>query len=204
MSTFARRQRRELNLGIAIVVVLALGLAVSAAGYLRTSNAGLPDPPDAKPPPADSAAALVEPPGAPGPGGPFQLAALRSTVSLPQSVVDVLTTAGLRDAVRRTGLRADATTTLFALVTTDPAVVVAAYGQGMADQGLTTDRELSMRGVTVHRTPMGTAPARFGTAYVLYDRVVVVETTGPAETARDVFRTTLDRQIALAPPAGGS
>lgn len=204
MSSDVRRQRRELTLGIAIVAVLMLGLAVSATGYLLTRNAGLAEPPDAKPAPEHSALALVEPPGAPGPGGPFTLAALRSTVSLPQPMVDVLTTAGMSDGLRKTAVQGDVTVGLYALTTGDPAGAVRAYGAGEALQGLVAEKDLSLDGVIVYGTPVGAPLARFGTAYVLYDRVVVVETTGRGDPARDVFRTTLRRQVDLAPPTARS
>lgn len=205
MSSGVRRQRRELTLGVTIILVLALGLAVSATGYFLTRNRGLADPPDAKPAPEHSALALVEPPGAPGPSGPFTLAALRNTVSLPQTVVDTLTTAGMSDGVRRTATRGEVTIKLYALVTADPRAAVAAYDRGLELQGLAADRNLSLVGVSAHRTPVGASPARFGTAYVLYDRVIVVETTSrAADAAHDVFRATLDRQIDLAPPTDRS
>ncbi|WP_027932116.1 hypothetical protein [Amycolatopsis thermoflava] len=204
MTSDVRRQRRELTLGIAIIVVLALGLAVSTTGYLLTRNAGLADPPDAKPAPEHSALALVEPPGAPGPSGPFTLAALRSTVSLPQPMVDVLTTAGMSDGMRKTAVRTGVTIGLYALATGDPRGAVRAYGAGVELQGLAADRDLSLEGVTVYGTPVGAPLARFGAAYVLYDRVVVVETAGQGDAAHDVFRTTLDRQIELAPPSDRS
>ncbi|GAB3565091.1 hypothetical protein GCM10027445_10040 [Amycolatopsis endophytica] len=201
MSSDVRRQRRELTLGITIVVVLMLGLAVSATGFLVTRNAGLADPPDAKPAPEHSALALVEPPGAPGPSGPFTLASLRTTVSLPQPMVDVLTTAGMSDGMRKTGVQSEVTVGLYAMTTGDPEGAVKAFGEGEELQGLTTDRDLSLEGVEVYGTPVGVPLARFGTAYVLYDRVVVVETTGVGDATRDVFRTTLRRQLDLAPPS---
>ena len=206
MSSDVGRQRRELTVGIAIAVVLLLGLAVSVTGWFVTRNAGLPEPPAARPAPEHNALALVEPPGAPGPTGPFSLASLRNEVSLPQPLVDVLTTAGMSDGVRKTGVQKDITVGLYAVTTGDPAGAVAAFGDGQESAGLTTERDLSLQGVAVYGTPVGVPRARFGAAYVLYDRVVVVtavETTGAGDAdgvVRDVFRATLDRQVDLAPP----
>jgi hypothetical protein len=58
-----------------------------------------------------------------------------------------------------------------------------------------------MKGVPVFSTPVDTKDAVFRAVYVLYNRVVIVETFGPDRAAvQEQFQQLLNSQVQLAPP----
>jgi hypothetical protein len=169
------------------------------------TTTSLPEPPAAKPEPADNNTALITPPGtARVGGGEFDLSALKHNKLLPDSVVQALQQGGMTKGLLKTSTAGGSTIGLFALSLPDPqgaAAVAREYANTQRTGGLPANTGLSMKGVPVFSTPVDTKDAVFRAVYVLYNRVVIVETFGPDRAAvQEQFQQLLNSQVQLAPP----
>lgn len=221
---------RGRTIGIVVAAVLVVGLVAAGIGYFVTrdnSTAGepppaqptatttappttttrsLPNPPPAKPAPASNEASLIEPPGTVRDGGgAFDLARLETNKLLQPKVIEALKTAGMTEGLLRTTVEQDRIVGLYALTVADEAgakAVAEAYGAEQRTGGLPTNAELSYKGVPVYSTGEKANTSVYRSVYVLYNRVIILETFGPgAKAVRDTFTTLLVQQLELAPPS---
>lgn len=215
--------RKVLFSALAVVVAAGLGVAVwllffhggntpqgIATGTPAPTAASpttkqLPAPPPAKPEPADDKAALITPPGTPrNGGGDFDLATLKSNKLLPDSVISSLTQGNMTSGRLNTSTDGSITIGMFSLTlpNADTASQVASqYADTQKNGGLPANEELAMQGVPVFSTRGGSGQAVFRSVYVLYSRVIIVETFGSDRTAvQDEFKTVLEQQVEHAPP----
>jgi hypothetical protein len=207
---------------LGIVLVAGLGLAIwllfirddgsstsSTAAASQTQQApptkSLPEPPPTKPEPASTASTLIDPPGTQrNGGGEFDLAGLQSSKLLPPTVTDALAQAGMTEALLRTTTNGSSTIGLYALTMLDPAkasTVAQEYANVQQEGGLPANRDLSFKGVPVFSTKSGAAQSVFRAVYVVYSRVVIVETFGADRAAvQQQFQDILTLQLEQAPP----
>lgn len=185
-----------------------------SANPLRTPNTPpepstrvLPEPPAPRTAPADLTSAIVDPPGdVRDGGGPVDLPSLRGANLLPDAVVTALDQARMKDGLlKTTAPESTVTIGMFALTvqTEDDARAVAlAFSRSQHDGGLPTNEDLSMRGVPVFSTSDKADEQVFRAVYVLYERVVIVETVGQDRAAvQQRFTELLAEQVDHAPPS---
>lgn len=222
---------RKRVLGIVVAAVLVAGLVAAGVIYFvnsgsESANPGgttgstnpgppprvtssarkLPEPPAAKGAPADNATALVDPPGTVrGGGGPLDLAALQSKKLLPATVVTALEQGTMKDGLLKTTSLSGLTIGMYVLTVSsedDARAVAVAYGKSQRDGGLPPNENLALRGVPVYSTPDRAKDQVYRAVYVLYERVVIIETFGPDRDAvRSQFQDLLTQQVNLAPPS---
>ncbi|WP_020668974.1 hypothetical protein [Amycolatopsis nigrescens] len=165
----------------------------------------LPEPPPAKADPTDNSSALIDAPGTPRlGGGELDITTLQNNKLLPESVTSALAQAGMTDGVLKTSTDGPATIGLYALTVSDEqsAVSVAQeYANTQLEGGIKANRDLSLKGVPVFSAASETADSAFRAVYVLYNRVIIVETFGKGKDAvQQQFETVLNNQVQLAPP----
>jgi hypothetical protein len=163
----------------------------------------LPQPPPIKPEPADNTTALVTPPGTVRDGGgSFDLDKLKTSKLLPDSVVSALQSASMTSGLLKASTDGSTTIGLYALSlpsSQSASAVAQAYATTQQTGGLPANRDLSLQGVPVYATTSGAGV--FRAVYVLYNRVVIVETFGSDRPAAQAdFKTLLTKQINNAPP----
>lgn len=164
----------------------------------------LPEPPAAKPEPSDNSAALVTPAGTTrAGGGEFDLDKLQSAKYLPTTVIEKLKSGGMTDGLLKTTKDGDVTLGLFALElpnTQAASAVAAEYANAEQEGGLTANRNLSLHGVQVF-SAADSSQQVYRAVYVLYNRVVIVDSFGPSKDATLAsFKTLLTAQVQKAPP----
>jgi hypothetical protein len=219
------RSRRGRTIGIVVAVIVVVALGVGAGLYFThdskstpqasgpTSSAAptsttkpLPTPPPTKAAPASTAGALITAPGTPrNGGGQLDLATLSSRNLLAQPMLTALGNAGMTDGLLNTSTYSNGDIIglyAFTVGSQDQAETVAlAYGDLQRNGGVPDDRADSLQGVSVFSTPSETTNAIFRAVYVLYNRVIVVETFGPGyDATRQVFNQVLQQQLAQSPP----
>jgi hypothetical protein len=165
----------------------------------------LPEPPVAKPEPADSNSALIKPPGATRVGGgTFDLSGLKSNKLLPNSVLDALSQAGMTEGLLKASTDNSTTIGLYALKLPDAqgaSKVAQEYARVQRTGGLQVNQDLSMKGVQVFSSSGSGSDPVFRAVYVLYNRVIIVETFGADRTSvQQEFKQLLSSQVQLAPP----
>jgi hypothetical protein len=211
--------RKILFSALAAIVIAGLGVAVWLL-FVRDNGSDvaaepgqqppaattkpLPMPPAAKQEPASDQAALIIPPGTPrSGGGNFGLAALSSNKLLPPTVIAALDQAGMRSGRLNTSIQGTSTIGLFSLTLPDAqaaATVASQYAQTQQQGGLAANRGLAMQGVPVLSTATSQQTV-FRAVYVLYSRVIIVETFGSDRAAvQDLFSSVLQQQVDHAPP----
>lgn len=218
---------RGRTIGIVVAAVLVVGLVAAGVGYFVTRDGGtaepppsqptkttaapttttrsLPNPPPAKPAPASNEAALIEPPGTVRDGGgAFDLARLETSKLLQPKVIEALRTAGLTEGLLKTTVEQEKIVGLYALTVADETgakAVAEAYGAEQRTGGLPTNVELSYKGVPVYSTGEKANTSVYRSVYVLYNRVIILETFGPgAKAVQEKFTALLVQQLELAPP----
>jgi hypothetical protein len=164
----------------------------------------LPEPPAAKPEPSDNSAALVTPAGTTrAGGGEFDLDKLQSAKYLPATVIEKAKQSGMTEGLLKTTKDGDVTLGLFALELPNPqaaAAVAAEYGNAEQEGGLTVNRNLSLHGVQVFSAADSNQQV-YRAVYVLYSRVVIIDSFGPTKDATlSSFKTLLTAQVQKAPP----
>lgn len=214
-------------IGISIAVVLVIGVAVAVVLFFVNKNNGpsqqqaqhqttqqttttkpkppLPAPPPAKAEPVDTQHALVDPPGdVRNGGGPLDLNTLSSDSLLPKTMVDALTQAGMTDGLLKTTTDNGVTIGLYGFTVRsqdDASTVAHTYAGVQTSGGVPSDEKHSLQGVPVFSTPSGATTSVFRAVYVLYNRVIIVETLGASyPTVEQTFTQVLHDQVALAPP----
>jgi hypothetical protein len=165
----------------------------------------LPEPPVAKPEPADSNSALIKPPGATRVGGgTFDLSGLKSNKLLPNSVLDALSQTGMTEGLLKASTDNSTTIGLYALKLPDAqgaSKVAQEYARVQRTGGLQVNQDLSMKGVQVFSSSGSGSDSVFRAVYVLYNRVIIVETFGADRTSvQQEFKQLLSSQVQLAPP----
>ncbi|SFJ57135.1 flagellar basal body-associated protein FliL [Amycolatopsis sacchari] len=170
-----------------------------------TSTKALPEPPPAKPEPSSDADALITAPGTPrNGGGDFSLAQLQSGRLLPDTVISALQQGGMVSGRLNTSTQTSSTVGLFSLTLPSPSAattVANAYADTQRKGGLSANRDLALQGVPVFSTSAKSSQAVFRAVYVLYDRVIIVETFGPDRPAvQSLFTSLLQEQVDHAPP----
>ena len=216
---------RGKTIGIVIASVLVVAVAVAAVLYFvnrgngptqqqaqqQTSSAAttttkpLPAPPAAKAAPVDTQHALIDPPGVVrSGGGPLDLATLGNDNLLPGPMVTALTQAGMTDGLLKTTTDNGVTIGLYAFTVrsqADASTVAHAYASVQTGGGVPGDQQHSMQGVPVFSVPPGPTTSVFRAVYVLYNRVIIVETFGSGyNTVEQTFSQVLHQQVNLAPP----
>ncbi|WP_410634551.1 DUF1707 domain-containing protein [Amycolatopsis sp. cmx-4-83] len=164
----------------------------------------LPEPPAAKPEPADNSASLVTPAGTTrAGGGEFDLDKLQSAKYLPTTVIEKLKQSGMTEGLLKTTKDGDVTLGLFALELPNAqaaSAVAAEYGNAEQEGGLTVNRNLSLHGVQVY-SAADTNQQVYRAVYVLYNRVIIIDSFGPSKDATlSSFKTLLTAQVQKAPP----
>ncbi|MEV6827699.1 DUF1707 domain-containing protein [Amycolatopsis sp. NPDC051102] len=164
----------------------------------------LPEPPAAKPEPGDNSAALVTPAGTTrAGGGEFDMDKLQSAKYLPTTVIEKLKQSGMTEGLLKTTKDGDVTLGLFALElpnTQAAAAVAAEYGNAEQEGGLTVNRNLSLHGVQVFSAADSNQQV-YRAVYVLYSRVIIIDSFGPSKDATlSSFKTLLTAQVQKAPP----
>lgn len=221
-SGFGSHRGRTIGIVVAVVVVV-IGLAVGGILFFTNHNGGgtpqatqtqhptttttapLPAPPPTKAPPVDTQHALIDPPGVVrNGGGALDLPSLRTRNLLPQPMVDALTQAGMTDGLLKTTTDNGMIIGLYAFTVTSQSDAVAAahaYAALQVGGGLASDRKHSMQGVPVYSTPPSASNCAFRAVYVLYNRVIIVETLGSDyQQVEQTFTQVLHDQVALEPP----
>jgi len=222
--------KRGRTIGIVVAAVLVVGLVAAGVGYFltrdnstaeqppppqpttsttappTTTTRSLPNPPPAKPAPASNEAALIDPPGTVRDGGgAFDLARLETNKLLQPNVIEALKAAGMTEGLLKTTVEQDKIVGLYALTVADEAgakAVAEAYGTEQRTGGLPANAELSYKGVPVYSTGEKANTSVYRSVYVLYNRVIILETFGPgAKAVQDTFTTLLVQQLELAPPS---
>lgn len=164
----------------------------------------LPEPPAPKPEPSDNSSALVTPAGTTrAGGGEFDMDKLESAKYLPTTVVEKAKSGGMTEGLLKTTKDGDVTLGLFALEMPNAqaaAAVAAEYGNAEQEGGLTVNRNLSLHGVPVYSAADSTQQV-YRAVYVLYNRVVIIDSFGPSKDATlSSFKTLLTAQVQKAPP----
>ncbi|MDQ4105445.1 MAG: hypothetical protein M3186_17670 [Actinomycetota bacterium] len=218
----AAASRSKQIIGIAVLAIVVLGLVGATVAYFLTGSPDrtgrgqsaapliapardLPAPPAPLPAPADTASALIEPPGrSRGGGGLFDLPKLESSNLLPQPVLNALGGAGMTDGVLKTTTVDDSTIGMFALTLPDQRAaidVAQTIATVQRDGGLRPDDNRSLQGVAVLGSDPSLASTAYRTVYVLYNRVIYFEVFGPdREAVLTNFDSLFHQQVAHAPP----
>jgi hypothetical protein len=206
------------------VAVAALALVGATVAYALTAHStdrterdrisasqptaaatALPAPPAPLPAPANTADALIDPPGQTRDGGgPFDLTTLESSKALPPAIESALQAGGMTDGVLKTSTIGSDTIGLFALTMPDEqaaTTVALRIATAQLDGGLKADDNRALQGVAV----MGSVPDSDTTAYratyVLYNRAILVEVYGSNRDAvLPIFDAVLHQQLNHAPP----
>jgi hypothetical protein len=164
----------------------------------------LPEPPAAKPEPGDNSSALVTPAGTTrAGGGDFDMDKLQSAKYLPTTVIEKLKQSGMTEGLLKTTKDGDVTLGLFALELPNAqaaSAVAAEYGNAEQEGGLTVNRNLSLHGVPVF-SAADSSQQVYRAVYVLYNRVVIIDSFGPQKDATlTSFKTLLTAQVQKSPP----
>ncbi|HVW41588.1 MAG TPA: DUF1707 domain-containing protein [Amycolatopsis sp.] len=215
--------RKILFSALAVIVVVGLGVAVwllfirdtnsgteAAPGQLPpaaspTSTAPLPMPPAARPEPSSDEDALITAPGTSrGGGGNFDIASLSNGKLLPDPMIAALQQNGMTSGRLNASTQDSTTIGLFSLTLPNSAAartVADTYADTQRSGGLSANRDLSMQGVPVFSTSAKSAQGVFRAVYVLYNRVIIVETFGGTrEAVQNIFVPVLQQQVDHAPP----
>ncbi|PZS37199.1 MAG: hypothetical protein DLM62_20585 [Pseudonocardiales bacterium] len=209
--TPAMRSRSQLIIGIAVLVVVVLGLVGATVAYFLTTGPGgrtgnpqlaapqataaprdLPSPPTPLPPPVDTAHALADPPGQTrGGGGLFDLPTLltESSPPLAQPIVKALQAGGMADGVLKASTTGGTTVGLFALTTPDQqaaTTVAQEIATAQLDGGFKADDNRALQGMAVMASAPGSGSATYRAVYVLYNRAIFVDVSGPNRDAVQV------------------
>ncbi|HET6706744.1 SHOCT domain-containing protein [Amycolatopsis sp.] len=209
---------------VAVLVVAGLGFGVWAL-FIKDGGTGstppvaqssspqpppaptvkpLPEPPAPKPEPSDNSSALVTPAGTTrAGGGEFDIDKLQSAKYLPTTVIEKAKSGGMTEGLLKTTKDGDVTLGLFALEMPNAqaaAAVAAEYGNAEQEGGLTVNRNLSLHGVPVYSAADSNQQV-YRAVYVLYNRVVIIDSFGPSKDATlSSFKTLLTAQVQKAPP----
>ncbi|MGH3913473.1 MAG: hypothetical protein ACRDTC_08690 [Pseudonocardiaceae bacterium] len=223
------RSNRKQIIGLSVVAVLVLALMGAGVAYflsrgtegteagggdqitqqpnqpLAPSAVELPAPPNPLPPPADTAQALIEPPGqARGGGGLFDLPQLEGRKLVPDPVISALRTGAMTDGVLKTTTEGPSTIGMFAFTLPNERVattVAETIATVQLTGGLQQDNDRSLQGVAVLGSAPGASPNVHRAVYVLYDRAIFFEVFGSdREAVLSTFDSILDEQLAHAPP----
>ncbi|MEU5258683.1 DUF1707 domain-containing protein [Amycolatopsis sp. NPDC021455] len=164
----------------------------------------LPEPPAAKPEPGDNSSALITPAGTTrAGGGDFDMDKLQSAKYLPTTVIEKLKQSGMTEGLLKTTKDGDVTLGLFALELPNAqaaSAVAAEYGNAEQEGGLTVNRNLSLHGVPVYSAADSTQQV-YRAVYVLYNRVIIIDSFGPSKDATlSSFKTLLTAQVQKSPP----
>lgn len=164
----------------------------------------LPEPPAAKPEPGDNSSALVTPAGTTrAGGGEFDMDKLQSAKYLPTTVIEKLKQTGMTEGLLKTTKDGDVTLGLFALELPNAqaaSAVAAEYGNAEQEGGLTVNRNLSLHGVPVF-SAADSSQQVYRAVYVLYNRVIIIDSFGPSKDATlSSFKTLLTAQVQKSPP----
>lgn len=224
----AERSNRKQIIGLSVVAVLVLALLGAGVAYFLsqgtetgagsgeqttqpnqpppTSAVELPDPPSQRPPPVDTPQALIEPPGQPRIGGGLlDLPELEGRELVSKPVVSALRAGGMTDGVLKTTTQGQSTIGMFAFALPDKqaaTTVAQTIAQVQLDGGFQLDNDRALKGVAVLGTPQGiSSTVYYRAVYVLYDRAIFFEVSGPNRDAvLSTFDSLLDKQLAHAPP----
>jgi hypothetical protein len=177
----------------------------SSAPQPPAAATALPAPPPPLPAPADTADALIDPPGQTrSGGGTFDLAMLKTNNLLPPAIQDALQAGGMTDGVFKTTTVGDSTIGLFALTLPDQqAATTAALAITTAqlDGGLKADDKRALQGVAVMGSVPGSDSTAYRAIYVLYNRAILVEISGSNRDAvLNLFDAVVHMQVNHAPP----
>lgn len=208
---------------LAVVVVVGIGFAVWAlfikdngdvsadpgtqppSSSAAPSSKALPAPPPAKPEPSSDSESIIQAPGNPrNGGGPFTLDGLVSNKLLPDQVITALQQGGMTSGLLNTSTQGSSTVGIFSLTLPDPAAATTAansYADAQKNGGLSPNSDLSMQGVPVYSTSAKSSQGVYRAVYVLYNRVIILETFGPdRDAAKSLFSDLLQQQVTYAPP----
>ncbi len=229
--TPATQPRSKQIIGIAVLAVLVVGLVGAGVAYVLSSGspnqaAGpqpasrqpqpaspppviapreLPAPPAPSPAPADTAQALIDPPGqSRGGGGLLDLPRLASSELLPESILNALRAGAMTDGVLKTTTVGSNTIGMFAFALRDEQAatdVVNTIITEQRDGGLTVDDTRAQQGVAVLGSGSGISSTVYRAVYVLYNRAIFVEVFGPdRDSVLSAFDFVLNQQVNYAPP----
>lgn len=223
--TPARQSRFKQFMGIAVLAVVVLGLAGATVAYFLTSGPGrtgnpqlaapqptaaprdLPSPPPPLPAPVDSAHALIDPPGqVRGGGGLFDLPTLLAESSPPLAppILKALQAAGMTYGVLKASTTGDTTIGLFALAMPEQQAATTVAQEIVTTQldgGFKADDNRAMQGMAVMASPPDSGSATYRAVYVLYNRAIFVDVSGPNRDAvQATFDSLIKQQVTYAPP----
>jgi len=221
----AMRSRSKQIIGIAVLAVVVLGLVGATVGYFLTTGPGrtgnpqlaapqptaaprdLPSPPAPLPPPVDTAHALVDPPGQiRGGGGLFDLPTLLAETSPPlaPAILKALQAGGMTDGVLKATTTGTTTVGLFALTMPDQqaaTTVAQDIATAQLDGGFKADDNRALQGMAVMASAPGSGFATYRAVYVLYNRAIFVDVSGPSRDAvQATFDALIKQQVTYAPP----
>ncbi|MGB8994947.1 MAG: hypothetical protein WCC65_06535 [Pseudonocardiaceae bacterium] len=223
--TPAMQARSKQIIGIAVLAFVVLALVGATVAYFVTTGPGrtgdpplaapqptaapheLPAPPPPLPPPVDTAHALIDPPGEiRGGGGLFDLPTLlaESSPPLAPAIIKALQTGGMTDGVLKATTTGGTTIGLFALTMPDQQVATT-VAQGIAtaqlDGGFKADDNRALQGMAVMASAPGSASATYRAVYVLYNRAIFIDVSGPSRDAvQATFDALIKQQVTYAPP----
>lgn len=223
--TPATGSRSKQIIGIAVLAVVVLGLVGATVAYFLTTGPGrtgnpqlaapqptaaprdLPSPPAPLPPPVDTAHALVDPPGQlRGGGGLFDLPTLLAETSPPLAspILKALQAGGMTDGVLKATTTGGTTVGLFALTMPDQqtaTTVAQDIATAQLDGGLKADDNRALQGMAVMASAPGEGSATYRAVYVLYNRAIFVDVSGPnREAVQATFDALVKQQVTHAPP----
>jgi hypothetical protein len=225
LRTPARQSRSMQIIGIAVLAVVVLGLAGATVAYFLTLGPGrtgnpqlaapqptaaprdLPSPPPPLPAPVDSAHALIDPPGqVRGGGGLFDLRTLLAESSPPLAppILKALQAGGMTYGVLKATTTGDTTIGLFALAMPDEqaaTTVAQEIATAQLDGGLKADNNRALQGMAVMASAPDSESATYRAVYVLYNRAIFVDVSGPNRDAvQATFDSLIKQQVSYAPP----
>jgi hypothetical protein len=223
--TPAMRSRSKQIIGIAVLAFVVLGLVGATVAYFVTSGPGragdpqlaapqptvasgdLPVPPPPLPAPVDSAHALIDPPGqVRGGGGLFDLPTLlaESPPPLAPPILKALQAGGMTYGVLKASTTGGTTIGLFALRMPDQQAATTVAQEivtAQLDGGFKTDNNRALQGMMVMASVPDSGSATYRAIYVLYNRAIFIDVSGPNRDAvQATFDSLVKQQVTYAPP----
>ena len=210
--TPATGSRSKQIIGIAVLAVVVLGLVGATVAYFLTTGPGRTGNPQLAapaplPPPVDTAHALVDPPGQlRGGGGLFDVPTLLAETSPPLAspILKALQAGGMTDGVLKATTTGGTTVGLFALTMPDQqtaTTVAQDIATAQLDGGLKADDNRALQGMAVMASAPGEGSATYRAVYVLYNRAIFIDVSGPnREAVQATFDALVKQQVTHAPP----
>ncbi|MGB6228117.1 MAG: hypothetical protein WBF76_22780 [Pseudonocardiaceae bacterium] len=224
LQTPAMQPRSKQIIGIAVLAIIVLGLLGATVAYFLTTGPArtgdpqlsapppigvprdLPSPPAPLPPPVDTAHAVIDPPGqSRGGGGSFDLPTLLAESSPPLAppILKALQSGGMTDGVLKATKTGGATIGLFALTMPDQQTATAVAQEivtAQLDGGLKADDNRALQGMVVMASAPGSESVAYRAVYVLYNRAIFVDVSGPNRgTVQATFDSLIKQQVTHAP-----